>query len=130
MKIKTYILSFLVSVFVFATLADVSKVLITYSIYYYEYNQEKEACLNEKPDMFQSDKLFLKALMKRVNDICPNSKPKPPKVESSNLVLFVQNLSFNPNDIVSLKLNNCFGYKFNYKFLNLDDFFHPPILVS
>ena len=128
MKIKAFILSFIVGVFIFATLADVSRVLVTYSIYYYKYYQEKEACFNEKPDMFQGDKLFLKALMKRVNDICPNSKPKPPKEKNSNLILYVEAFSPNTNDIAPTKLKNHFIYKFSYHYINFDDFFHPPIL--
>ena len=130
MSIKKCILSLLMGIFIFATLVDVSKVVVTYSIYYYQYNQSKEACYNEKPDMFNSGQLFLKALIKRVNDICPNHKPKPPKVESSNNTLYVNRLTVLENKDIFIKLKSRFVYSFDYNFLNQNDFFRPPILNS
>jgi len=130
MRIKSYILSFVVGVFVFATLADVSKVLVSYSIYYYQYEQAKDACYNEKPDMYQSGQLFLKALIKRVNDICPNSKPKPPVFESNNLVLYINQFYKIDNRDVFYKLKNRFVFKFSYNFINNREFFRPPVTVA
>ena len=127
MKLNRFILSFFVAVFIFAYVVDVSKVMVAYAIYYHDYNQAKDACYNEKPDMYQSGKLYLKALMKRVKDICPDSKPKPPVVESSNILLYVNKISTYQKPLIFLKEKNRFVYKFSYEFLNYDDFFHPPI---
>ena len=127
MIIKKYILSFLVGIFIFATLVDISKVLVTYSIYYYDYHKSKEACYNEKPDMFDSGRLYLKALIKRVNDICPNHKPKPPKVESSNMTFYVNQLPILKYINIFGKRKNRFVYRFSYDYQNQNNFFRPPI---
>ena len=126
MKINKYILIFFVGIFIFAYIADVSKVAVAYAIYYYEYNNAKEQCYNEKPDMFQSGKLYLNALIKRVKDICPDSKPKPPVVESNTTVLYINKLFYQNDQYIYLKEKNRFVYKFSYDHLNYDDFFHPP----
>ncbi len=126
MIFKKTILSFFVGIFIFAYLIDVSKVVVAYAIYYYEYNNAREQCYNEKPDMFQSGKLYLNALIKRVKDICPDSKPKPPVVESSNLVLYINKLFFQNKRDYYLKEKNRFVYTFSYDYLNFNDFFHPP----
>ena len=126
MKIKKYILTFFVGIFIFAYIADVSKVAVAYAIYYYEYNSAKQQCYNEKPDMFQSGKLYLNALIKRVKDICPDSKPKPPVVESNSTVLYINKLFYQNDQCVYLKEKNRFVYTFSYNHLNYDDFFHPP----
>ena len=128
MKIKKYIVSVFVGFFILAYLIDVSKVTVAYAIYYYEYNIVKEQCFNEKPDMYQSGKLYLNALLKRVKDIyaCPNSKPKPPVVESSNIILYINKLVFQNKKNIYFIEKNCFVYKFNYDYLNCKDFFHPP----
>ena len=127
MIIKKYILSLLVGIFVIATLVDVSKIMVTYSIYYYDYHKSKEACYNEKPDMFDSGGLFLKALIKRVNDICPKNKPKPPKVESNNMTLYVNQLSVLKHNEVFDKRKNRFVYRFSYDYQNHNNYFRPPI---
>ncbi len=127
MGLKKYILSLIVGVFIFATLADVSKVLIVYSIYYYDFHKSKEACYNEKPNMFDSGRLFLKALIKRVGDICPNHNPKPPKVEYNNIVLYINKLPVLYDRISLYKQRNRFVYIFEYNFQNQNDLFRPPI---
>ena len=130
MIVKKYILTFFVGIFILAYIIDVSKIAVAYGIYYYEYNNEKEKCYNEKPDMFQSGKLYLNALIKRVKDICPDSKPKPPMVESSNMVLYINKIFYKKYPDVYLKEKNRFVYKFSYEFLNHKDFFHPPKIVT
>jgi len=111
-----------------AYIVDVGKVAISYAIYYYDYYQAQDECYNEKPDMFQSNKLYLKALIKRVKDICPDSKPKPPKLEDNNLLLYVNKIPQLQNKGICVKLKNRFVYKFSYDFLDYDDFFHPPMI--
>jgi len=130
MRFNKFILTFFISMFIVAYIMDVSKVAISYAVYYYDYYKAQDECFNEKPDMFQSNKLYLKALVKRVKDICPDSKPKPPKLEDNNMLLYINKIPYLKNNAICTKLKNRFVYKFSYDYQHFDKIFHPPLLVA